>query len=578
MPKLAGTVLAGTPPSPYNGAPVSAWLASRFTAEPAMGTAAPAGSPDAGPVTSGATYGGMGAFAIDVPDDLPYYVLARVPDGAGGLTNVWMPMNAFAGGDFLLLADVTAQHITGPVTFDVPPTTAAIVISGLGATGGGSLGPFRVVGGTSDGPPTDGGPYNQRDLVVSATGRVFVCTTGGPFGTAVWHEVVGGGGGGSGLPAGGATEQVLTKIDGTDGNADWSDPTLTTLMDVAVTSPADLEVLTWHAATSKWINLNAGTVAMTNPMHSAGALIVGGAGVDPTTNLVVGHTATESGHRDGVITNIVLADSGGSYWAGNTGDSAKIDLGAPTRVTAVRLLYLAGLGSVFVIAGSLDDITYTHIADSTYGSDPEDISFPVVNYRYFRFTVGPSAPYGYIRRVRLFDASSPAGTPTPLPYDADGKVLGAVAGLPAWVDPSGGGGGVPGQIIAECDRPALPGGYVHCTSTSYIDVDATAITSAFAAPASGKVWCDLSALCDAGTGVSQGWTVAVVGTGSPTVDADAFMAENGATRRNFSRLSVTGLTPGSSYQLKWQFKVSAPGGYLYSDAANGWANMVVLAR
>jgi hypothetical protein len=78
---VAGVALGGT--GPVNGAEVSAWKASRFASPPAQGAAPPAGSPDAGPVTSGLSFGGVGAFAIAVPTAESYWLQVAY----GGVNN-----------------------------------------------------------------------------------------------------------------------------------------------------------------------------------------------------------------------------------------------------------------------------------------------------------------------------------------------------------------------------------------------------------------------------------------------------------------------------------------------------------
>ena len=57
-----------------NGATVDAWLASRFSGTPAENASPPSGSADAGPVTTGVTYGGPGAYTLTLPSVNDYYV------------------------------------------------------------------------------------------------------------------------------------------------------------------------------------------------------------------------------------------------------------------------------------------------------------------------------------------------------------------------------------------------------------------------------------------------------------------------------------------------------------------------
>lgn len=66
-----------------NGATVSAWLTSRFTGGTpiAENTALPAGSPDAGPVTTSVDYGGAGFYALEL-EDADDYAIAIQWDGS----------------------------------------------------------------------------------------------------------------------------------------------------------------------------------------------------------------------------------------------------------------------------------------------------------------------------------------------------------------------------------------------------------------------------------------------------------------------------------------------------------------
>src|SRR5208283_4505697 len=62
------------PSGPVNGATVYAWKAQRFATAPAQNAAAPSGSADAGPVTSGTTYGSVGSYNIACPTNEAYYI------------------------------------------------------------------------------------------------------------------------------------------------------------------------------------------------------------------------------------------------------------------------------------------------------------------------------------------------------------------------------------------------------------------------------------------------------------------------------------------------------------------------
>lgn len=85
MPTIAGTFVTST--GPVNGATVYAWLASRFTSVPAENAAAPSGSADAGPVTTGTSWGGDGQFQVSVQDIADYYI--QIVDGSNTYWQLW---------------------------------------------------------------------------------------------------------------------------------------------------------------------------------------------------------------------------------------------------------------------------------------------------------------------------------------------------------------------------------------------------------------------------------------------------------------------------------------------------------
>lgn len=78
-----------------DGAIVDMWETSRFTGFPAQNQAPPAGSPDAGPVTTSTTFGGPGAYLITgIVAEVDYYLRVQY----GGAT-YWAacPKNTMLG-------------------------------------------------------------------------------------------------------------------------------------------------------------------------------------------------------------------------------------------------------------------------------------------------------------------------------------------------------------------------------------------------------------------------------------------------------------------------------------------------
>src|SRR5258708_21208994 len=106
MPVVADVVLNNGVPA--NGITVNAYKASRFASPPGLNTAAPSGSADAGPVVTGTSFGGAGAFRITTPTDEDYYCSATTSSG----TVAWMgPYAAAENADLVHLAG--AETLTG---------------------------------------------------------------------------------------------------------------------------------------------------------------------------------------------------------------------------------------------------------------------------------------------------------------------------------------------------------------------------------------------------------------------------------------------------------------------------------
>ena len=93
-----------TTAGPVNGAIVWAYKMARFNGVPSVNTAPPAGSPDAGPVTTGTAFGGNGAFQLIVPTQEQYYVLVTF-DG----------MNSWKLYDVVVLWDEQGTQLQGPL-------------------------------------------------------------------------------------------------------------------------------------------------------------------------------------------------------------------------------------------------------------------------------------------------------------------------------------------------------------------------------------------------------------------------------------------------------------------------------
>ena len=131
-----------------SGAIVDLWLASRFSGPPAENQAPPSGSPDAGPVTTGATFGNPGAYIITgIATLADYYVRVQY----GGNT-YWggVPATSLAGttggvqsvtaGDTSIVIGGTADAVTVETgTLDViaadHPPVGAVAMNAQNITG-----------------------------------------------------------------------------------------------------------------------------------------------------------------------------------------------------------------------------------------------------------------------------------------------------------------------------------------------------------------------------------------------------------------------------------------------------------
>jgi len=98
---------------------------------------------------------------------------------------------------------------------------------------------------------------------------------------------------GVGVPVGGTTGQVLAKINGTDFNTEWVDPTtggastLASLTDVDLTGLSDGDILVWDAGTSSWVAAAPGSGGASD-LNSLTDVIIS----TPTTGQVLKYNGT----------------------------------------------------------------------------------------------------------------------------------------------------------------------------------------------------------------------------------------------------------------------------------------------
>ena len=106
-----------------SGAIVDLWLASRFSGPPAENQAPPSGSPDAGPVTTGATFGNPGAYIITgIATLADYYVRIQY----GGQT-FWgaAPASSLGGGTGGVQSVVAGTNVMVDDTDPANPVVSA---------------------------------------------------------------------------------------------------------------------------------------------------------------------------------------------------------------------------------------------------------------------------------------------------------------------------------------------------------------------------------------------------------------------------------------------------------------------
>ena len=145
-----------------NGAIVDMWAASRFATAPGLNSTTPDGNPpDAGPVTTGTSFGGPGAFRLTVPSVQDYYVRVQYGgavywstcpagslSGGSGASNVIRivsaPYTAISGDVVLVTTGASAIGIALPA-----PTAGSVVVMKKVDAGAGTASLVIPVGGTA---------------------------------------------------------------------------------------------------------------------------------------------------------------------------------------------------------------------------------------------------------------------------------------------------------------------------------------------------------------------------------------------------------------------------------------------
>lgn len=208
------------------------------------------------------------------------------------------PAGAYDGGTTYNTGDVVEyngssyiakQGTTGNLPTD---TTYWQLLAEKGDTGAsGDTGATGATGAAgADGTGWTGGSYDSGTGVVT-----FTSDDGLGFATGDLRGADGADGAdGLGVPAGGTTGQILSKVSNADNDTTWSDApsgTLDGLTDTTLTSPADGEVLSYDSGMSKWVN----TTAASGGGPSTYSIIVDAAGGGDYTTIEDAITAASAG-------------------------------------------------------------------------------------------------------------------------------------------------------------------------------------------------------------------------------------------------------------------------------------------
>lgn len=166
----------------FNGATVTAWKASRFSGVPAENSAPPSGTADAGPVTTGPTYGGEGAFQIAAPTNEDYYVSVVV-----STNRYWKLYNAASWQD----GATPSKLVTNLNTLDDGSGNASIAGT-LAVTGAATLSSTAqaTAVGVNTAPGATGSLKTNHNVLDDGSGNATVAGTFGVTGALTASSTV----------------------------------------------------------------------------------------------------------------------------------------------------------------------------------------------------------------------------------------------------------------------------------------------------------------------------------------------------------------------------------------------------
>jgi hypothetical protein len=168
-----------------------------------------------------------------------------------------------------------------------------------------------------------------------------------------------------------------------------------------------------------------------NAANSPATLALSGSGVDSTTNLAAGRTATASSAGSPYVASNVTDGNTSSYWESANGafpQWVQVDLGSSTSVNKVTLnlppaAAWATRTQTLSVQGSTDGTTFGNlVASSTYTFDPSTgntvtIPFTAANARYVRINITANSGWtaGQLSELQVFGGG---GGTTPPPTSA----------------------------------------------------------------------------------------------------------------------------------------------------------------
>jgi hypothetical protein len=405
-------------------------------------------------------------------------------------------------------------------------------------------------GGEGAGPPGPQGPPGPPGIqgIPGNTGTAGVAGATGPTGPTGPPGIQGNtgpqgppGSTGAGVPPGGSTSQVLTKINATDYNTQWATPAAgggagNVAADTIWDAKGDLAVATGPDAAVKLPAGTNGQVLVADSTQTTGVKWAAAAGATTSllafknyaparttvnvtsttlvdvdaTNLVVTFTAPPSGNVIVSLSACVLtanAASANMAWAGSAvaNTQSEVNYTQQTGLAAIEYRTTARIGVTGLTPGNSYTYTWAHCR--------------------------PSGTYG----------TSSTGYGTDL----------GPAVMEVWSGDTTGGGTSTYPLLATKKYNPGSATSVGTTSTTFADVDATNLVVTFTAPASGSVIVVLTAAAHTNTTVLLGWGLRSSGADVTDSKANVGYSSGDVQPRISSRVLITGLTVSTSYTYTW---------------------------